>query len=442
MTFNEIDKTGRIKNEKAKGHLGQIIEESFFEYEINSNKEADFKELGIELKVTPIKKNKNGTLSAKERLVLNIINYEDEYKLQFDSSSFWSKNKKLLMMFYHWTKGVPRKDYPIIEVYLHNYSKSDLEIIKQDWNYIIQKIKDGKAHELSEGDTTYLGAVTKGASKGSLRSQPFNELPAMQRAFSLKQSYMTALVRQLIDKEDLISIATKEDLSKLTLEEVIQSKFQPYFGKTVNQISEDYNISFNPKAKNFVHQFISLLLDLPTIQLNKIEEFQKANIVPKTIRLEPNGKPEQNMSFHNIDFNEWAYNDWEDSEWREYFEATKFLFFIFEYKEKTEDNKNRELYFKGLKLWNMPESMIESELYIFWKKVRNIINNGIKIKRVKHGKYYRNNNNLPKASEESYFHLRPKGRDGKDIVVLPDGQEITKQCFWFNRDFVVDIINQ
>jgi len=74
-TFGEIDKTNRIINEKAKGKLGQIIEESYFGYEINSKPEADFKNLNIELKVTPYKKNKNGSISAKERLVLNIINY-------------------------------------------------------------------------------------------------------------------------------------------------------------------------------------------------------------------------------------------------------------------------------------------------------------------------------------------------------------------------------
>ncbi len=93
-TFGEIDQTGRVQNERAKGHLGQVIEESFFGYEINSEKEADFSNLGIELKVTPIKENKNGTLSAKERLVLNIINYHEEVEHEFQTSSFWQKNEK------------------------------------------------------------------------------------------------------------------------------------------------------------------------------------------------------------------------------------------------------------------------------------------------------------------------------------------------------------
>ena len=52
-TFGEIDQSGRIQNEQAKGHLGQIIEESYFGYEINSRSEADFSELRNRIKSNP-----------------------------------------------------------------------------------------------------------------------------------------------------------------------------------------------------------------------------------------------------------------------------------------------------------------------------------------------------------------------------------------------------
>lgn len=190
LTFEEIDATGRIENGKAKGQLGQIIEESFFGYEINSKNEADFSDLGIELKVTPIKKNKNGTLSAKERLVLNIINYHNEVQTAFETSSFWLKNREVLMIFYEWIANISRGDYKVAKSYLHKYPEEDLEIIKQDWQTIVEKIRAGLAHELSEADTNYLAACTKGANKSSLRSQPFSDIEAMQRAYSFKQSYM------------------------------------------------------------------------------------------------------------------------------------------------------------------------------------------------------------------------------------------------------------
>ena len=50
QTFRNLRTNNRNSH---KGGLGHIIEESFFGYAINSDKEADFKELGIELKATP-----------------------------------------------------------------------------------------------------------------------------------------------------------------------------------------------------------------------------------------------------------------------------------------------------------------------------------------------------------------------------------------------------
>lgn len=71
-----------------KGGLGQMVEQVLFGLQTNNDSEPDFAKAGIELKVTPYKKLKDGKLSAKERLVLNIIDYMNEYKNEFQSSHF------------------------------------------------------------------------------------------------------------------------------------------------------------------------------------------------------------------------------------------------------------------------------------------------------------------------------------------------------------------
>lgn len=435
-TFGSIDKRNRIQNERAKGHLGQIIEESHFGYEINSNKEADFENLGIELKVTPVKQNKNGTLSAKERLVLNIINYHEEILLNFHNSSFWMKNEKLLLMFYLWIPEVKRADFQVLKSYLHKYPKSDLAVIKKDWEFIVQKIKDGRAHELSEADTNYLGACSKGASKSSLRSQPFSDEMAMQRAFSLKQSYMTSLVRQLIRKEDLVKLSSAEELENKSFEEILNDKFSPYIGKTLKQISEETQQTINRGSKAFLQQFISGLLGIKGTKLNQIEEFEKANIQLKTVRLEPNGLPQEHMSFKNIDFNKWAEENWEESWIKNYFEETKLLFVVFEYKETKNQNPHRELYFKGIKLWNMPQKNIDQELYNFWHHTQSLIHNGVQLIPVKQKTRTIMSNNLPGSDFNKICHIRPKAQNSKDQVPLPDGRMITKQAFWLDRQLI------
>ena len=63
------------ENKKRKGGLGELIEERFFHYQMNNDARPDFDKAGVELKVTPYKQNKNGTLVAKERLILTMIDY-------------------------------------------------------------------------------------------------------------------------------------------------------------------------------------------------------------------------------------------------------------------------------------------------------------------------------------------------------------------------------
>lgn len=436
-TFGEIDKTDRLSG-KGKGNLGQVVEEGIFEYEVNSEPSADFENLGVELKVTPIKQNKNGSLSAKERLVLNIINYMEEYKLTFETSSFWVKNQRLLIMFYLWQQKVDRKDYRIIKSILYDYPEEDLEIIKNDWEIIVDKIRQGKAHELSEGDTIYLGACTKGASRKSVRQQPFSEELAKQRAFSLKQSYMTTIVRKNIDNEKLTRFASAKELKKKTLNEILEERFEPYIGMEVSKIAESLNVEYSKSNKAMNANLVSAILGIKGTKLKDIEEFSKANIEFKTIRLEPNGIPKEHMSFENIDFHRWVADNFEESQIYEKFETTKFLFTVFEYKESRKENPSRKQYLKGIKLWNMPKKDIDEYVYPMWKLTKNILLEGVELKQTKRGV----SNNLPGAKYNEVVHIRPKARNAADKVRLPDGQMITKQCYWLDRNYISKIIRE
>ena len=91
-----IDKTGRLKT--GKGAIGTVMEESWFGYRPNNNSEPDFSKAGVELKTFPYVRTRKNTIVAKERLVCNIINYMEEYKQTFKSSSFWHKCKTILLM--------------------------------------------------------------------------------------------------------------------------------------------------------------------------------------------------------------------------------------------------------------------------------------------------------------------------------------------------------
>ena len=142
------------ENKKRKGGLGEIIEECFFHYKCNTESKPDFNEAGVELKVTPYKINKDNSLSAKERLIITMIDYFSVVNESFYESHLWKKSKLILLVYYLYSKEVTnRLDYRINYTKLFTPPKEDIEIIKKDYETIVNKIKAGKAHELSESDT-------------------------------------------------------------------------------------------------------------------------------------------------------------------------------------------------------------------------------------------------------------------------------------------------
>lgn len=432
----EFDINHRLDTAKNKGGIGQIIEEGLFGRNVNSRAEADFENLNLELKVTGLKTNvKQTTFSAKERLVLNIINYMEEYKTTFETSSLWEKNQNILIMFYRWIDGVNKGDFPILKSVIHKFSDADLAVVKNDWRIIIDKIKAGKAHEISEGDTMYLAACTKGANASSVREQPFSEIPAKQRAYSLKTSYMTAYARRMLSNDEVVSIFKPEELAQKSVETLLKERFAPYIGLPVFALKDNINFYQN-RNKAIYANIVSELLGIKGTHLDETEEFEKANIKFKTIRLEPNGVPREHMSFEQIDFQRWLDASWEESQVYETFENTKFLFVVFQFTETERENPNRVPYLKGVKLWNMPEQTIETSLKSLWQTVYDVLAEGVKLEQTSRGI----KNNLPGAKFNGICHIRPKAVNAADKVQLPDGQMITKQTYWLNREYIAEIV--
>lgn len=426
IPIKDIDKTQRIST--GKGAIGSVIEESWFEYSINSNSKPDFEEAGVELKVTPYIVGKKG-IRAKERLVCNIINYMEEYKNTFKTSSFWKKCNTMLLMSYEHKNNIPKGDFTISKATLFSFPEKDLRIIEQDWKTIIDKIKSGKAHEISEGDTLYLGACTKGANSKSLRQQPFSSILAKQRAYSLKQSYMTYVLNAYIfgSEEDENIITNPEDLKEKTFEEYIIDKITHYIGCSEKELFEKFNVT--KKSKNMFEMIVARILGVKG-HLSSTEEFKKANIIPKTIRVQKNGKIKENMSFPKFDFIELSREEWETSTLKKYLEPTKFMFIVFQ------EKSNGEYYLDRLKFWNIPLSDLE-EVHKVWQKTVDIINEGVVLTKTSRGVA----NNLPKKTENRVAHVRPHGKNGDDKNMLPDGRKMTKQCFWLNNTYLEEIIS-
>lgn len=353
------------------------------------------------------------------------------------------------MLFYLYEQEKLDVDYLFKIIRLWQFPAKDLKIIKDDWAKIILKIKNGKAHEISEGDTLYLGACTKGANNTSLRSQPFSTEMAMQRAFSLKSKYLNFIIEKslnneevLIDYEEYDKILNednslsepKAEYRRLNLKEIepivksideyeegetfenlVIKKFIPFIGLSVDEIIEKLKIE-KPSAKNFLNIISKTILG---VSKNKIEEFEKADVLMKTIKLEKSGSLKESMSFSQIQYKEIIEEEWEDSYW--YNTVTKRFFFVVFQKDN-----NSILRFQKVFFWTMPPEDIKLA-EVFWEDTKNkIISNEF--------------NNFIKITHDNICHVRPKAKNSFDLMETAFGTMEKKKSYWINSSYIKKII--
>lgn len=421
-TSNYNDSHG---DKKRKGGLGQIIEERFFHYQCNNDSRPDFDKAGVELKVTPYKINRNGTFAAKERLIITMIDYFAVIGEKFEESHLWQKAQLILIIFYLYQQELEnRLDYKIGFAKLFTPPVQDIKIIKHDFDLIVEKIKAGRAHELSEGDTMYLGAAPKAATSQDRRKQPFSEELAKPRAFAFKNSYMTYVLNNyIIPGKNTYEPILKVDITE-SFEDYVVEKIGAYKDYSIQELCDKFNIKYEKRPKNLESMLAYRILG---IKGDHAEEFEKANIVVKTIRIGKDNKIKESMSFPTFKFKELVKEEWETSTFGTYLSQTKFLFVIYKFDE------HNNLYLKGCQFWNMPYSDLNIEVQKLWKRTKQVLIDGLQITR-KNG---RNHNNFPKATENPVCHVRPHAQNAQDTYELPDGRYYPKQCFWLNNSYIL-----
>lgn len=405
-----------IENSRNRGDLGSLIERYFFEHQPPNDHRPDFAEAGLELKTTGVRKTSNNLFKAKERLVLTMINYESVAKESWQTSTFLNKCRRMLILCYLYEKEIPVQDrvFPLNPI-LYEIPESDLNVIKSDWEFIKKKVIEGKAHEISEGDTFYLAACRKGSGgeKESLQKQPFSPLKAKSRAFSFKPSYLNTIIYDSMQLEVERLNANTGDFQT----EVINC-FSPYLNKSIFELSTDLNFfKKSSNHKSFNKDLINRILKRRDGFLEKIG---KAGIEIKTVRLNERGLPREAMSFPGFDFLEILDEDWEDSKFYQKLEM-KFLLVVFR-----DDAQGQERLYKA-SYWNMPFSDREEARRV-WEETK---------RRVKVDA-----TNLPSTKESRVAHVRPKGKNGKDMAPTPQGGMYLKQCFWLNKSYINEVINR
>ena len=244
---------------------------------------------------------------------------------------------------------------------------------------------------------------------------------------------MTQLLREHFGKIDKNKVSLLNGTKK-TIEQVLEERFKPYYGMDIDRIADLFEVNIYTETcklkKNHAQILSSAILGLKGTDIKNIEEFNKADIKFKTIRIEKNGNIKEHMSFKNFKYTEIINEQWEDSELRNMFAEQKYLFVVFRFDE------NNILRLDKVKLWNMPISVLDTKLKETWEETVRVINEGIKIT-IKGNKKF---DNLPGSTFNRVCHVRPHAGTSEDTYPLPQGGEHVRKCFWLDRQYIESII--
>ena len=467
-TLGEVDKSHQfartLESKKITGIAGDVIEQSVFGYKKDSKQECDIEIDGVltEVKTTGVRVPKreqkhvigktgeeyNVHLGAKEGISITHVTFEPPIQTDFDTSHFWEKSERLLIIFYEYKsyEVVPASGYakfPIVDYCYNSFSQEEKDKLQNDWeivsNYLQQVYHDyqdeEKRNEQLVGFTHHLRPnlllieLVPGFKRTATGSY-------QKPRYRLKQTFVDYIVRGHFNKSRAKNeIILKESFSSFAqLDARCHELTLKYKGKTLPELREMLGI--NAKVKDISAKCVIRMFGTDCNRLNQISDFNKAGIIAKTITITPQGGRTEDMKLKHIDF--------EDSDVYDYFCEHSFLCPIFCEHDSKDPSKT---VFEGFKRFAFDEDFIENEVRRTWEDSRNLIHkNELEWEYVydKKGNKRMNNSgsymgapNFPKSSEYKVFF-----RGGADISTEKtrtesvNGIRMLPQFFWLKGSYI------
>lgn len=192
------------KSKMKKGASGLIVE-NLLGLENNNRDEADLPQIGCEIKILPLQKNRDGTIKAKEPTAIQMINYCEVARETWETAKIRSKiNLTFWVVYLAKVNGVSQRqdDYVIVDYFLDHPSDLQNVVFKADWEEIQSFIVRGDADKLSCSMGTFLEPKTKGANRQDTTVAPDGKggiTRARRRAFYYKKNYTNTQIIPYLD---------------------------------------------------------------------------------------------------------------------------------------------------------------------------------------------------------------------------------------------------
>lgn len=433
-----------------KGIVGQVLESTTGRAP-NSNPNPDIGELGVELKVLPVRRS-GQELRPKERSKIKSINYNEIVNEIWSSSAVRAKIKLILFLVYEQPTGFSYRDWKSFvfkNALLFDLKSENEVVIENDWRKIKEVVASNTAHLLSEGDGNILGACTSGSGRLKLYNGSHQ---AKERSYSFKHSYMKLFYREKTKLNSFSKLNNKTNLSSELF--VVDELNKELGGKLLGDYTKQKGLEFNSSAKSSFKNLVNSVLKIP--KNKEIYDLSIKNVVIKTVPVNKNNNPWEAMSFPKFSLLDLVYESWEGAEDKEecVFKSLISQSFVFipVVKEKEDfiiDGKKTKK-FKSWKTWRVgkvfmwkisPDDL--NQVKKEWGLSKKIVTAGVKTKKVKYGLGWRQENNLIKQSNTKVIHIRPHAQNSKDLDVpfLNYSKiKISWQSFWLNKVFLKNIL--
>lgn len=404
--------TGERQSVRTKGRVGHHVER-ILGVATNSDAGPDLPHLGIEVKSVPMRRLKRSSqLTAKERTFITLINYVDITGQPFDGSPLDLKTRLTLYVFYEWERDRPTAEVPILRTFVHRRDDAATDMAVHAHRHVQDVVIAGQAHLLSEGDTPGIGAATKDQG-GKWVAQPFSREPARRRGFAWKAAYTTALYRDI----ETGPTPVRGGLTGLMIE--AEERVRERHGATVGQLRDEFLPGRSDRAKGLTGAVARRLLGSPTAA-REPAEYRRFGLMVRAVRTGPQGRPWEGTSFPAIDFRDVVDEEWESSPLVEQLSSILLVIFHDPRKVVVEAELERVV------LWEPTPGDID-----VMRREYEVFRRCISESRPE---------DMPRESQTRVLHMRPHGRDGTDLVSLPDGRPFRRLSFWLNKDYLRDVL--
>lgn len=373
-TLGEIDKKhvfDRTKtNPKITGIAGDVIEQSVFGYDANSDSSPDLNIDGIltELKTTGIRISKKNPkeYEAKEPMSITGVSPNVIIDEEFEDSRFWHKLAHLLLVYYLYAsdKTVLAAEYAnfLVKGYQFlEFSEDDKKILEQDWLIVRNFIRSLNKNEALYPEISHLRDKLLFIDTAPKWPNPPRFRLKRTVVSNIVQKHFNGSLEQLPKAYD-----TYADIDKACHEITAM-----YKNKTVADLMKEFAIE-GKIDKGIGERLVVKMFGGNAKKMQDIDLFSKIGLLGKTIVLTEKGKRTEDMKLFRINFDEIVNVDeqFTDSVFYDYFNENQILCIVFEEHDSSDFGKNTFLGFKRL---SFSDDFIELNVKNIWQRIRELV---------------------------------------------------------------------